>query len=371
MKTVLVTGANGFIGKNLVSTLERIPDIEVLKFRSEHSVDQLKRYVSKTDFVFHLAGVNRPQIPSDYHVGNAGFTEQLVAQMIHKGAGVPLVFASSTQASLDNPYGNSKKDAEQVVLHYHEMTGASIYTYRLPNVFGKWCKPNYNSVVATWCYNISRGMSIQINNPDTVLQLVYIDDIVSEFVSILQGILEYDPKKLYSVEPVYTITLQQLARTLYEFKESRITLKLPNLSDELDRKLYSTYLSYLAEDDFGYDLEMKRDNRGWLAEFVKSQTAGQIFISRTIPGITRGNHWHHTKVEKFLVIEGEAIIKFRQIHGEHIIEYKVSGNQLKVLDIPPGYTHSITNIGDGDVITLFWANEIFDSERPDTYFLEV
>lgn len=370
-KTILITGANGFIGKNLTAALEKIEGLEILKFGSNHTIDQLREYASKADFVFHLAGVNRPKDPSEYEAGNSGFTEQLINILTETGNKVPVLISSSTQASLDNPYGISKKAAEEAVFKYGRETGTNVYVYRLPNVFGKWCRPNYNSVVATWCYNISRGIPIQINNPDSELNLVYIDDVIEEFINASKGNENKGTDGYCYVKQMFKVTLKTLADTLNYFKDSRKTLQIANLEGDFERYLYSTYLSYLPEDEFGYNLEMKHDNRGWLAEFIKSKSFGQIFISRTKPGITRGNHWHHTKVEKFLVIEGDAAIKFRQISGEHVIEYKVSGENLRVLDIPPGYTHSITNIGETDVITLFWANEIFNPEKPDTYFLEV
>lgn len=371
MKTVLITGANGFIGKNLVATLERMEDVEILKYGSENTIEQLEELVEKADFVFHLAGVNRPKDVKEYETGNKGFTEQLLRILKEKNKKVPVLLSSSIQATLDNPYGTSKKAAEDAVFQYGKETGANVYVYRLPNVFGKWCKPNYNSVVATWCYNIANNLPIQINDPSTKLTLVYIDDVIEEFINALYGKENQDVNGFCSVKRTFQVTLGELADILYSFKKSRETLVMPNLEGDFERFLYATYISYLPKGEFGYHLDMKRDNRGWLAEFIKSNQFGQIFISRTKPGITRGNHWHHTKVEKFLVIEGEAVIKFRSIHGSEVIEYRVSGEELRVIDIPPGYTHSITNVGETDVITLFWANEIFDPEQPDTYFLEV
>lgn len=368
---VLITGAKGFIGKNLIATLERINDVEILRYDIENTLDDLRKLSKKADFVFHLAGVNRPKDMSEFEIGNRGFTQQLLNFLKESGKKTPVLITSSIQADLDNPYGLSKKGAEDALLKYASETSANIYIYRLPNVFGKWCRPNYNSVVATWCYNIARDLPIKINDPEIELNLVYIDDVVLEFINAINGRVNRGTDGLCYVPRTFKVTLKQLADKLYSYKMSRQTLVIPELAEDFDRFLYATFLSYLPENDFGYSLEMKHDNRGWLAEFIKSKQFGQLFISRTKPGITRGNHWHHTKIEKFLVVEGEAIIKFRQIHGSHVIEYKVSGQELKVVDIPPGYTHSITNIGKNDVITLFWADEIFNPEKPDTFFSEV
>lgn len=371
MRTVLITGADGFLGKNLVASLEQNKDMKILTYNRNNTIEELEQFIKKADFIFHLAGVNRPQDLSEYDSGNRGFTEHLLNLMDKQNRKIPVLFSSSIQATLDNPYGVSKLAAEQALLNWSNKNGIAVYIYRLPNVFGKWCRPNYNSVVATFCYNIARGLPININDPSKELTLVYIDDVISEFINALNGNPHMDEDGYCIVPRTFKITLRELADKLFEFAQSRKSLIMPDLEDDFTRFLYATYVSYLPEDDFGYELEMKTDNRGWLAEFIKSRHLGQIFISKTKPGITRGNHWHHTKVEKFLVIQGEALIKFRQIHGDKVIEYRVSGDNLKVLDIPAGYTHSITNIGNTDLITLFWADEIFKPERPDTYYMEV
>lgn len=371
MKTVLITGANGFVGKNLSAKLEETNSIEVLQFGSENTLEQLYDFASKSDFVIHLAGVNRPQDSSEYYEGNTVFTEKILIILKQIGRKVPVLFASSIQAELDNPYGISKKAAEEAVFKYGSETGSAVYIYRLPNIFGKWCKPNYNSVVATWCSNVSRGLPIQINNPTTEINLVYIDDVVDSFIQALNAICDKDRNGFCFVNRTFTVTLQELSDRLYAFKNSRNTLVVSDLEEDFNRFLYTTYLSYLPLEEFGYKLDMKHDNRGWLTEFIKSPHMGQIFVSRTKPGITRGNHWHHTKVEKFLVIEGRANIKFRHVRNNETVCYEVTGEVLQVLDIPPGYTHSITNTGTTDVITIFWANEIFNKEKADTYFLEV
>jgi Nucleoside-diphosphate-sugar epimerases len=369
MKTVLITGANGFLGKNLISTLNN--EFRLLKYDLDNTLDDLREFAQNADFVFHLAGVNRPLDIGEFEIGNKGFTDRLLKILSENPRRIPVLMTSSVQAAHDNPYGRSKKSAEDLVLEYGNKSSTPVYIYRLPNVFGKWCRPNYNSVVATWCYNIAHNLPIQINNPETELKLVYIDDVIGEFINALNDCESRAENGFCFIPRTFRVRLQQIADTLYAFRDSRSSLVLPGLANDFERFLYATYLSYFPENEFGYDLEMKYDQRGWLAEFIKSASMGQIFISRTKPGITRGNHWHHTKVEKFLVIEGEAVIKFRQIDSQESFEYRVTGEKLKVLDIPTGYTHSITNVGNTDVITLFWADEIFNPEKPDTYFLEV
>lgn len=371
MKTVLITGAGGFISKNLCATLEQRKDIEILRYGRNNTREELADYTARADFVFHLAGVNRPRNVEEFDQGNRGFTEELLELLEISRKKVPVVITSSIQAVLENHYGVSKKAAEDAVFEWSRRNGTPVYVYRLPNVFGKWCRPNYNSVVATFCHNIAHGLPIQINNPATELTLIYIDDLVAELIAAMDGLAHIGDDGFCYVPRTFKVSLQQLADTIYSFAESRKNLVMPNFEGDFERFLYATYTSYLSEDGFGYELEMKHDNRGWLAEFIKSRQFGQIFISRTKPGITRGNHWHHTKNEKFLVVEGEAVIKFRKIGTDEVLEYKVTGEQLKVIDIPAGYTHSITNVGTTDVITLFWANEIFNPDKPDTYYLEV
>lgn len=371
MKKILITGAYGFIGRNLVATLERDEELELLKYGSKHSMEQLIEYATQADFVFHLAGVNRPERVEEFREGNLEFTRHLLHALGDSPKKPPIVFASSIQAEQDNAYGESKYGAEKLILSYSKNNQVPVYIFRLPNVFGKWSRPNYNSVIATWCYNIARNIPIQVNNPQTYVNLVYIDDVIQQFAQVMKELPNVDNDPYVTLPQLFNVSLGQIEANLRAFKDSRKTLMLPNLNNEFDKYLYSTYLSYLPTDDFGYELEMKTDQRGWLAEFIKTESAGQIFISRTKPGITRGNHWHHTKVEKFLVIEGEAVIRFRHIETEEVVEYQVSGTRVQVVDIPPGFTHSITNIGTSDVITLFWANERFDPQKPDTYFLEV
>jgi UDP-2-acetamido-2,6-beta-L-arabino-hexul-4-ose reductase len=361
---LLITGANGFIGKNLITELKNRGYNEILPYTRDSGRPLLEKYTKECDFVFHLAGVNRPLDEKEFFEGNAGFTEELLGSLREHGNQAPILMTSSIQVEMDNPYGRSKLMAEELVLRHSRETGAKSLIYRLPNVFGKWCRPHYNSVVATFCHNIARDLEIQIHDPDKELTLCHIDDVVAEFIRAMEGKGQQDIVS-------HKIKLGALADKLYTFRKNRETLVMPSLETEFERALYSTFLSYLEEDSFSYHLKKNTDQRGWLAEFIKSSSMGQIFISKTKPGITRGNHWHHTKVEKFLVIQGEAVIQFRKIDTENVLEYRVNGDEPEVVDIPPGYTHSITNIGTEDVITLFWASEIFNPEKPDTYYLEV
>jgi len=368
---VLVTGSEGFIGKNLCVTLENREGIEVLRFDARQTLDDLKLLCADADFVFHLAGVNRPEKVEEFQTGNLGLTETLLSILEDQKRIVPVVLSSSTQARLDNPYGISKRQAEDRVFEWGRKNGVFVVVYRFPNVFGKWCRPSYNSVVATWCHAIARGEEIRVDDPQKTLTLVYIDHVVAELLRALEGHPTLDADGFGTVPLSFQATLDEIARRLQAFHESRETLLLPDFADLFDKCLYATYLSYLPETELAYDLFVREDPRGILAEFLKSPNCGQIFVSRTKPGITRGHHWHHTKVEKFLVVEGEAEIRFRRVGQAGVVSYKVSGDNWRVVDIPPGTTHSITNTGTRDLVTLFWANEILDPQNPDTYRLEV
>ncbi|MGY3777188.1 polysaccharide biosynthesis C-terminal domain-containing protein [Isobaculum melis] len=367
---ILVTGSNGFLGRNLVAQLQNEGFQNIQTYNKENTIDELEQMTKTCDFVFHLAGVNRPKNEQEFFDGNADLTAQLIQLLEKNQRCVPIVLSSSIQAALENPYGQSKRQAEDAVFAYAERNQVKSYVFRLKNLFGKWSRPNYNSVVATFCYNISRDLPITINNPDAEIPLSYVDDVVATFVETMKNTPELEDKfAVVSVD--YTITVGELAKKITAFNDNRQTLVMPSLKSTFDRALYATYLSYLADDNFSYFLKQNVDDRGWLAEFIKSEDNGQIFISTTKPGITRGNHWHHTKVEKFLVIKGTGEIKFRRIFDNDILVYPVSGDQLEVVDIPAGYTHSITNTGDEDMITLFWACEMFDPNHPDTYYVEV
>ena len=371
MSVIAVTGAAGFVGRNLMAELLQHKEHVVLGFDLGDSEEALHAGLAQADFVFHLAGVNRPKDDSEFVSGNKGYTEHVLDILEANGRAVPVVMTSSIQAALQNPYGRSKKDAEDAVFAWSERTGGQALVYRLPNIFGKWCRPNYNSVVATFCHNIARDLPIQINEPARQLELLYIDDLIKELLLALGGQPHIGEDGYGFAPKTFQITLGELADKLYAFRHSRDTLMLPDFSQELDRALYATYVSYLPTDGFAYKTDMKRDSRGWLAELIKGPGFGQIFVSRTKPGITRGNHWHHTKVEKFIVIEGEAVIRLRRIGSDEVLEYPVSGLDLSIVDIPAGYTHNIANVGDTDVITLFWSDMVFDPQQPDTMFLEV
>jgi UDP-2-acetamido-2,6-beta-L-arabino-hexul-4-ose reductase len=374
MKKVLVTGSGGFIGKNLIESLSRLSDIEISTFELNDDMETLFQNAAKSDLIFHLAGVNRPQNNEEFTQGNYELTETLVSKLQEQGKTPVIVLASSIQALLDNPYGVSKRQAEKAIAGYSEKTGAKSYIFRLPNVFGKWCRPNYNSVVATFCHNISHGLDIGISDPQKVLRLVYIDDVVKAFTSILQGNysdLVLDDDGFYSIKRVFETTLSELAERIYQIRDIRKTCVLPDLSDEFMQCLHSTYISYIDKNELAYTADLKTDNRGSLFELIRSKHIGQIFISRSYKNITRGNHYHDSKVEKFCLVQGEAVIKLRNVLRDEIISYNVSDKKVEVVDIPPGYTHSIENLGDGEMIVLFWSSRLFDPENPDTYYREV
>ncbi|MFP7442678.1 NAD-dependent epimerase/dehydratase family protein [Bacillus infantis] len=368
---ILVTGAKGFLGKNLIAELKNRGYNNVLEFSRESDPELLEKFTKECDFVFHLAGVNRPIDENEFMEGNFELTSLLLKLLKKHNNRAPVLFTSSVQAENDNPYGRSKKAGEDLLFNHYYETDAKVYLYRLPNLFGKWSKPNYNTVVATFCHNISRGLDIQINDPDIELTLCYIDDVIEEFMRALGGNPTVQQNDFCIVPVTHNIKLGVLANLLMSFKESRTNLSIPNMEEKLTKKLYSTYLSFLPEDQFSYDLKMNADYRGSFTEFVRTPERGQVSINVSKPGITKGNHWHHTKNEKFLVVSGEGLIRFRKIDSEEIIDYRVSGEKLQVVDIPTGYTHSIVNVGETDLVTVMWANECFDPEKPDTYFVEV
>jgi len=367
---ILVTGAKGFIGKNLIVELRNRNYTEIYEYDIDTAPEKLNQYCKSADFVFHLAGVNRPKDKTEFMAGNYGFTSTLLDTLKRYKNTCPVMISSSIQAAAANPYGESKKAGEELMFSYGQATGAKVLVYRFPNVFGKWCRPNYNSAVATFCNNIARNIPIRVDNPSVVMNLVYIDDVVSELVNALLG--QGNRVGSYGkVSTEYMRKLGEITELLYAFKQSREDHTVPDMSDRFAGKLYSTYLSYLPEEAFSYPLEMHVDQRGSFTEFLKTAERGQVSINVSRPGVTKGNHWHHTKNEKFLVVSGQGVIRFRKIDSREVVEYFVSGGKLEVLDIPPGYTHSIENIGRMEMVTVMWANECFNPEEPDTFYDEV
>jgi len=371
MNRVLVTGAEGFIGKNLRLALNREAGTEIIGVDLGTAAAVLERGLDEAEAVIHLAGVNRPEKENEFEDGNVGSLAAVLAGLERRGRRPLVVLSSSIQALLDNPYGRSKKRAEDALLDFHRRTGAAVRIFRLPGVFGKWCRPNYNSVVATFCHNIARDLPISISDPDREIDLVHVDDVVAAFLAALKAGPGPGGASFLSVTPVFRVSLGALAGKIQAFRAVRETLAQPALDDPFDRRLFGTYVSYLPEEEFDYDLAVREDERGALAELLKLGGHGQIFVSRTRPGVTRGNHYHDSKVEKFVVLEGEAVIRFRRLTTGEIIEYPVCGREMRVVDIPPGWTHSIENVGTAEMIVLFWASEIFDPARPDTFAAKV
>jgi UDP-2-acetamido-2,6-beta-L-arabino-hexul-4-ose reductase len=367
---ILITGAKGFIGRNLSIGLRNRGYADILEYDVDTDPSLLSAYCREVDFVFHLAGVNRPKDQREFVEGNVEFTSALLQSLRQSGKASTVVMSSSVQAALDNPYGRSKRAAEELLLAYGRETGVRVLIYRLPNVFGKWCRPNYNSAVATFCHNIARDLPITVNDRSTVLRLAYIDDVVEEFIAALQGRSD-SPGEYCDIPVVHTVTLGQVVDLIRSFREGRAGLSIPDLSDEFGKKLFATYLTYLPEDELSYPLKMNIDRRGSFTEFIRTPDRGQVSVNVSNPGIVKGNHWHQTKHEKFLVVSGEGVIRLRRIDSDRVHEYRVSGCQLEVVDIPPGYTHNIENTGDTAMVTVMWASECFDPDRPDTFFLEV
>jgi UDP-2-acetamido-2,6-beta-L-arabino-hexul-4-ose reductase len=367
---ILVTGSKGFIGKNLIAELKNRNYNDIFEFSKETNLNLFDNYCKEADFVFHLAGVNRPKDQSEFMDGNYGFTLTLLETLKKHNNTCPVMISSSIQAGINNPYGISKKAGENLLFEYSKETGAKVLVYRLPNVFGKWSKPNYNSAIATFCYNVARELPIIVNDPSVLMNLVYIDDVIEELISAING-TEYKTGEFCEIPTVHTISLSEIVDLIYSFKKSREERTIPDMSNPFIKKLYSTYLSFIPEDQFSYELKMNVDHRGSFTEFIKTLDRGQVSVNISKPGITKGNHWHHTKNEKFLVVSGTGVIRFRKIDSHEIIEYFVSGDKLEVVDIPIGYTHNIENIGIVDMVTVMWANEYFNPIKPDTYFLEV
>lgn len=369
---VLITGAGGFVGNNLQQHLAERKDVEVVCFTRANSAADLPRLLESVEFVFHLAGVNRPQDPQEFITGNADLTVALVqaveGEMRANGRKIPIVYTSSTQAARDNPYGASKRSAEEALQAFSACTGAAAHVFRLPNVFGKWCRPNYNSAVATFCHNVARGLPIQINDPAAQVTLVYVDDVVERFIELMDGAdSAVDAGGFATVTPQYTTTVGELARLIETFGASRDTLMTERVGTGLVRALYSTYVSYLPPESFAYPVPMHGDARGVFVEMLKTPDCGQFSFFTAHPGITRGGHYHHTKTEKFLVIKGEARFKFRHMQTGETHELVTSGSTAEIVETVPGWTHDITNIGSDEMVVMLWANEVFDRSKPDTY----
>ncbi|MBM4156143.1 MAG: SDR family oxidoreductase [Lentisphaerae bacterium] len=363
---VLVTGSDGFVGRNLRVALRRRPGVEVLGFDVASPAGDLERFAAEADFVFHLAGVNRPKDPAEFVAGNVDLTARLLGALAAAGRRAPVVFSSSTQAAQDNPYGVSKRRAEDLLLAHHRNTGAAVRVFRFPNVFGKWSNPNYNSVVSTFCNNLAHGLPVQVSNRDNEVTFVYIDEVVRCLLACM--VPDLSGGGFGEVAETFRVRLGDLHDQLVAFRDARVRNEVPDLSSRWTRVLYTTYLSYLDPDQREVPVDLKTDPRGWLFELVKSPHAGQIFVSRTRPGITRGNHYHDSKIEKFCVIQGRGRIRMRRMLTDEVVSYDVSDDPIRVVDIPAGWTHSIENTGEGDMLTLFWSNEVFDPDRPDTYF---
>lgn len=376
---ILVTGAKGFVGKNLCAQLKNIRDgkarnypvsiDEVFEFDIDSTSEELDRYCKEADFVFNLAGVNRPKDPEEFMTGNFGFASTLLDTLKQHGNKAPVMISSSTQAALDNPYGESKRAGEELMRQYSAETGAKVLIYRFPNLFGKWCRPNYNSAVATFCNNIANDLPITVNNRETELTLLYIDDLVEEMIAALAG-NEHRDGDFCVVPTTHKAKLGEIVDLLESFCDMPGTLGIPDLTpDSFSKKLYSTYLSYLPKDKFVYDLKMNVDDRGSFTEIVRTANAGQFSVNISRPGITKGQHWHHTKNEKFIVVKGHGLIQQRLEGTDEVIDFEVSGDRIQVVEAIPGYTHNIINLSDTeDLITLIWCNEPFDPSRPDTFF---
>lgn len=377
---VLVTGAKGFVGKNLVAQLNNIKDGKarcygdlkidaVYEYDIDSTIEELDAFCKDCDFVFNLAGVNRPQNQEEFMQGNFGFASILLDTLKKHGNKCPVMISSSTQAALDNPYGESKRAGEQLMFSYAEETGAKVLVYRFPNLFGKWCRPNYNSAVATFCNNIANDLPIQVNDPKVVLNLVYIDDLVDEMIAALKG-EEHRKEQFCEVPIVHSVALGEIVEMLYKFKEQPQSLIVPEIpNNSFIKKLYSTFLSYFPKEKVAFPLKMNIDDRGSFTELLKSKNVGQVSINISKPGITKGQHWHNSKWEFFIVVAGHGLIQERKIGSDEVIEFEVSGDKIEAVHMLPGYTHNIINLSQTEnLVTVMWANEEFDANKPDTFF---
>ena len=378
---ILITGAKGFIGRNLIATLHNIADGKDRSFGMdtdltvfEYDIDTdpalLDVYCKNADFVFNLAGVNRPQDPKEFMEGNFGFASTLLNTLKKHGNNCPIMISSSIQAALNNPYGESKKAGEDLMFAYGKEVGAPVYVYRFPNVFGKWCRPNYNSAVATFCNNIANDLSIQVNDPTVMMTLVYIDDVVAELISALKGEPHVNEEGYAYVPVEHKIKLGEIVDLIYSFAKQPQSLVIPEIPENsFAKKLYSTYLSYLPKEKVAFPLKVNVDARGSFTELLKTEKCGQVSVNISKPGITKGQHWHHTKWEFFIVVSGHGLIQQRKVDSDEVLSFEVSGEKIEAVHMLPGYTHNIINLSDTeDLVTVMWANEAFDPNRPDTYF---
>ncbi len=366
---IVITGADGFLGSNLRVRLHELGHTDVVSVTRKSSAVQLQEALQGADMVFHLAGINRPKDPTEFETGNVGFTEALCEVLATSGCRAPIVFASSIQAEIDNPYGRSKRAAEEALLQHGRSFGVPVHLMRLTNVFGKWSKPNYNSAVATFCHHIARGLPITVNDPTASLRLIYVDDVVAAFTALLAA--PPSAGGFVAAGPVHSTTVGELAETLRGFAASRGTLTTPRVGTGLVRALYATYVSFLPPESFAYEVPCHGDPRGVFVEMLKTPDCGQFSYFTAHPGITRGGHYHHSKTEKFLVIKGTAQFGFRHIETGQIHEIVTRGGEARIVETVPGWTHDITNIGDDEVIVMLWANEVFDRERPDTVAMKL
>lgn len=367
---VLITGADGFIGNNLQAYLKERVDIEVVCFTRSNYNFELVDILKDIDFVFHCAGVNRTTDVDEFKKGNRDITLALCESLVRINKKIPILYTSSTQATLSNPYGESKREAEKALQNFSAEQRSPVYIYRLPNVFGKWSKPNYNSAVATFCYNIAHDLDVEIHDANALISLVYIDDVINHFIKVLDGKVTNE-NGFCSIDSVYHITVGDLVKQIRSFKESRTTLITEQVGQGFIRALYSTYVSFLSPQLFTYNVPKYGDPRGVFVEMLKTKDSGQFSYFTAHPGITRGGHYHHSKTEKFLVIKGKAQFRFKHLMTNEYYEVNTAGDNPQVVETIPGWTHDITNVGEEEMIVMLWANEIFDRAQPDTYTSEI
>jgi len=365
---VLITGSNGFIGKNLKLFLKERTDIEIISFNKEHDASSLTSILKNVDFIFHLAGVNRSDNSDDFYIGNTNFTKNLCDAIREANCKIPIVYTSSIQADQNTTYGLSKLGAEELLLNLNKDFKVPVHIFRLPNVFGKWSKPNYNSVVSTFCHNIIRDIPIQIENESTIIELVYIDDVIKKFIELIDSSGKtINPSGYTLISPSFKITLGELAKQLYAFKKMIKSKILESVGTGLIRALYSTYVSYLPTEKFSYPISQMKDSRGSFTELLKTKNCGQFSYFTSHPGVTRGDHYHHSKTEKFVVVKGKACFKFFHMDTKIKYELNINSDNPEIVETIPGWSHNITNTGEEELIVMLWSNEIFDPANPDTF----